>query len=388
MPEITQTNAVWYNGFQFNRFTKTHVSSKAVPDRAGRTTKLVELTVSAPTYNSAEGQYGTTENEIEELRHTLMQKGKNLMIQSMGFGPFDINNLTNMTLLDVTYGPHPQSFDFVQLGGDRAWLVKWVCVTTIADQADRLKGAGNPLAYCHTWAVDTDEHGYSTRHVAGEYEIPAARVVGRNLPDNADRYWQTIIEAIPMLPGFTRNSSHRLSDDKRTLSFEITDTEMPPAGFIESMTGWEGSQDVSTSLADGWHIFHNNITATYKVSRDRPKPVAMERFMRLLNSRLDVTRAGIGQGGAPAGIRALIPVAARVTDKIHTSEVTFSFTYRYALARLDDALQASGVWQPVPDSVWQNWQNSMRETVAHPRGNARLFYDNASDAIIDIIADD
>lgn len=378
MAALTNTGTISYNDVTFGVHTKTHVQIRPVSDRARRVTTALEYRFDVSSYILAADMGDTSAEMTVNIRRALTQKGGNLVYSNWGFGDLNIN-AAGGAVRDITYGPHPELIDCTHFGPNNAWLIRWTCTTTIPDQcANPNRSPNRPVFYNFEWDVSKDEHGYTVRTITGIAEIPTGQVAGVAKVDNvADNLWFNIYSQIPIPDGFQRRDQRHLDDSKRQLTFTIVDTEKPRNGFVAGFTEWSGQQDVSTSLAEGGFVeYVNNLSATYRLARDKPKSLAMQHFQQLIKSRVDHKAAKFRT--------ALIPLSFRVSDKLNTDEVSFSFSWMLTVPSKAQALAASGLWEPIPNGKWEDWRKSVGNTAAHPQGNAKLYFDPNSDAIISL----
>lgn len=377
MAALTSSGTLSYHGVTFGVFTKSNVKIRPIPDRAKRTTVALEYFFDVSSYILAADGGDTSAEMLANVQRALTHKGGRLQYLNWGFGDLDINN-PNGTVRDITYGPHPELIDCVHLGPNNAWLVKWTCRTTIPNQCSGASYSNrDPLLYNYEMDVAIDKHGYTTRTVTGVIEIPVGQLAGSTtVPAAADNQWERIYKQIPIPPGFQRQTRHQLDDSKRVMHFTIVDQEEPRTAFMMDCTEWNGSHELSGGLSSGWATYTNTISATYRLSRDAPKVKAFQHFGALVKSRIDKSWANS---------TAIIPLDFRCTDRLHNDEVSFSFTYSFTITGgKETALLASGMWEPIPQNIWQRWAATVSDTAAHPLGNAKFLFNPTSDAIISL----
>lgn len=361
-----------YNGHVFNGSVGSRVRCRCVPDRANRTTTHVEYELTCRETiipdGLSPGATAQTENAMLTLRNQLSVRGQRLQFTAQGFGAFDINN---GTVLDISYGPHPEVLEMVNLGGGNAYSLLWRCTTRIP-QCGGAVYQGKPLASNYDIEFRRDKHGRTVRTVTGYIEIPANRS-GSAITDTADGYWESIINAVPMIYGFEREFTRKLSMDKRTMDYTITDTQKPPTGFQDRCTDWEGEQD--TDIREGGATGVVTISASFEVEDTQPKVVALSRFFDLVASRV--------LAGAPFGsLASFYPLVWHVRDQLHGRRVSCTLSYEIT-SDAHTILAASGIFAPIPNSDWTTWQGGIPDALG-PRGTANLIYDKSSDAIIDL----
>jgi hypothetical protein len=380
VPMLPIAGTLTYNGFTFPAYSQMRLASALVLDTARRSVLCVRYTLTVDSYLTA-GPGEFVDALAGDARKRLNSRGGRLEIKDKGWGHFLVNDPGGQGLRDVAMGPVGEIAEARPIGARNAWLFTWVCTFNIPECLEGTAvTAGRPMEFTYTWQVAQDEHGFSTRTVAGQLVIPATVLAGqRNMPDNAERYWTDVLAGIPALPSFTRTVDRRLSEDRRTLNFTVTDTEKPKNAFVEGSTAWEGTQDLTTDLLGGGGFIKwtSSIRATYQVGRDRPKKEAYERFLALCASRL-------GFAVAPLVTGTWVPLDLSLTDRISSQEVSFALRYFYTAANVANAVAASGMWSTVPSTDWPAWASSVAGTVLAARGGAQLAYDHATDSLIDL----
>ena len=113
-----------------------------------------------------------------------------------------------------------------------------------------------------TFAIDwsIDEQGLTTRTIDGRIEVPIMTGFSAkgspSIPgsmayqQNADYYRKDIRFPIPI--GFMRSQKYTLSNDRRSLTFQITDRELPSDfAFYPGTLKMEADQEISSSFQDG-----------------------------------------------------------------------------------------------------------------------------------------
>lgn len=379
MPLVPALGILQYNGYLFSVYRTTRVSARPVSDRANRTTVGVEYTIDVLTQIVADTAAGdtSTDTKMLDIRRRLTTTGAVLSLSGMGFGDLVVNS-PGSAVKDISYGPHPRIAECTPIGGKMAWSVHWVC-TTMIPECSAAKYAGQPMAFNYTWSVSKDKHGFSTRTLTGYLEIPANRVPGtRQITDQADAYWENMMAGFPPLIGFTRTWSKQLSEDKRTLNFTITDEEQPPNALVENMTEWDADHEFVSGPQGVLSIGTSTLSATYKVARDKPKKVALEHFISLVQNLV--------KAGKPFNVSPFYPTSFRARDHITGRDVSFSVSWMTGAKSLANLVAAAGMWAPVPNTNYAAWLASVSASAMHVRGNAKLFYNKTSDSIVDLCA--
>src|SRR6185437_1814918 len=299
---LTDPWTISYGSFVFPLYSRSSITGKPVYDTARRAVSYIAYTLPVDSFilanaaghelnagppNPADPEPGTVEAQLIAIRQQLQQRGAMLEIKSTGFGHLRVNNvkppfLKGVDVRDVAYGPHPEILDAKTVGSRLAWKISWKCTFNIPECAEGTAVfAGRPMEFTYTWDVTQDPRGFSTRVVAGQLLIPATTVPGEKVPpDQADKYWNAVVASCPPLPSFRRDAHRTLSEDRRTLKFTITDTELPSNAFVPGATEWSGTQELSTNQQSAFRTWQNGITATYQVARGQSKMALYRQFLQ------------------------------------------------------------------------------------------------------------
>ena len=119
-------------------------------------------------------------------------------------------------------------------------------------------------------SFSVDENADTTRIISGKIKIaqPRSGAARRKISDSVDRYWSHM--TVTAIPGFKRTHNRKISKDKSTLDFTITDTQIPSPNpypdFVSSISGshrvsWRrGSSGRNTDGSDGSLTRRNQIS--------------------------------------------------------------------------------------------------------------------------------
>jgi hypothetical protein len=385
--------------FTFGPYCRSHVSATPLPDRASRTTKAVKYVITVDDMVTAEDVSLDITVEMSHARKILSTRCGHLVYTGRGFGVLDLDELDindpndPQGIRDVGghpgYGPVPEIIEFYPMGGMNAQAAKisWR-VTTIIPECTGAKYQNKPMDFSYEVDFHIDENGYTTRTISGQLEIPATRLGKARVPsDVADTYWFMVWDAIPMLPGFRRSHSRKLSLDKRTLSFTITDKELTPTAFQEGMDDWDGEHEIGSQfMQSGFKTWQNRLSANFRVQRDRTKKDAWDRFKLLLSTRLPKP------GRDKNGRRRLnyVPMATTIRNRLNSQEISFSHSWAMQ-SSIDSFVFQGNQFVPIPAADWEAWRKSASGEggngvggAANMRGYAKLVYKPEWDAIIDL----
>lgn len=357
-----------YNGVRFGSHSKLKISTAFEMDSAGRTVTAHRhnMTVSAiVTPDDAEGLDPT----MEDLRFLLSQAGGALVIDQTGFGSLYVNGTVGTS--DLGFGPKPRVLEWAPIGNNLAAEVVWQCefmTSPCPDTAD-----SGLMAFNYAVDYQINNKGYSTRTVSGALQIGMTRD-GRTIPDTADAYREQIRVDAPA--NFKRtNQNYSLSEDKRTLQFAITDTE------IESPNAWPaGVTEIDVRHRVRWakrgrarKLLPNSITANITLAPDQPRARAWEIFRQIFLQRIGVAQQNTG---TPVILESL-----ECIEDLYGTNLSFSIEYTIT-AELSTFFTLTQVLAPISID-WQAWKQTMLLTESL-RGPADLSHQPSEDRIVDI----
>lgn len=379
---------VFYNGYTFPvEVEPLRVEVTPNYDSAGR---VVVSTTHSYVFKakilatSASGQ-STTSNFLEEVRFLLTQPGGMLTITGMGFGDLTVNDTDGGGVRDVAWGPKPRLLSCVQLGRDMAWEITWKVEVCILDQCASGRYRDSIMEFCYRLAVSVDRSGYTQRTYSGHLRIPQSKTTAgsRTLTDNADRYLESAIPKIPQ--GFRRDTTQReISEDKCSLSFTVTDSELrgfaPPPDVVLS----EVRQTLANAGPSKFLQWTTTLRGRYELAKGVPKARAWGLFFKLLEERMRHTKK-LAQSP-----KSVIPLTLHISGgDLHGAEAgDFTFTYSYVMDRkeLRRAVEAAGIWLPPPEgNDPAAWARALQAHGAStPRGYAYLQFLNTDDLLVDL----
>lgn len=383
---------------------RTRIRAKPVLDEARRVIKYVEYHVETSGYVEPAGSSPTTDTALSSYRSLLLECGQALSIANKGFGPLRANDGTGPK--DALWGPIPEILSWVPIGNDRTAFVEWACVVHLpCERSNQAVFEGFPMAVNYEMDTTIDEDGYTTQRVSGYLEIPMTRRPGTRVPpDSADRYYESIVPAIPF--GFQRKRKHRhLSKNKNRLDFEFVDEEIPvplPPGVTRADVRHLAENDIRHAFVTWNCLLSGSIT----LARGEPKARAWDRFQLILASRLarrftPAANLGGGQGvgagivagggglaavGVTANLRGGVVIPARLVfdEEVFGRTSSFQFGYRIVGVPLQAIFAVSGLWSPVAGTDFTTWRTSLANSAHHPRGGAKLAHLPQDDVLVDI----
>ena len=446
---VNNLGYIAYNGFTFSgpRF-RWQVSVRPEFSKDGRTTiaNITTLTVryhlsdgfnidpnvssnNVDTgYNHAQSVHEYGRRNVQWLRSMLMKSGSRLTISGMGFD-VDINPGTqasvasNLNLFDVRWGPKPIRCDIVPIGDGVFWQVDWVCefalpecvastglghdgylslngsygASYIGFPYNLLSGAEDnleTLTYGVDWTID--HAGLTVRAIRGEYSVAVHRkstayVNGSrtDIPFTADEIREMIAPIVP--DEFQRVSQrYQMSEDKRTMTFEIIDRElasengMPPGVVDMQMShavsmeglGLPGNRDIVCTMS-----------GSVEVMKGVPKGFVFDRCLLIIQQRIDIARTAVD--GDDNTATAVFLVSIGVVEELYGPR-KISFTVTYVIKQGVDGIpfanliNTTGLFREVdlPSVTYDQWQKSLRNTAWHQRGVSRMEFQANEDKIV------
>jgi hypothetical protein len=382
--------------------TKTHISGRPVLDTAKRTIKYVRYELQTDGIVHSGGAAGNaTDADMTTLRHALTAPGGVLVYEDKGFGDLVVNR-TDAPVRDVEWGPIPELLDYSPVGNNLGAKVTWRCSTCIPDQADS-KYQRLPMEFWYDVSYDVDEDGYSVVSTNGQVVIPMTRKVVNDskVVDTADRLREKIRYAEPV--GFKRMVQRwKLSADKRTLNFSITDTELPvalPPGCSRcDIRHSVGSEFMKSNNA--FVNFRGRIGGQITMARGIPKAESLRKFMAILNKLIGKEQhpaIGLIGGGAAHTALAeplkvvtthgkkgtLILTSFEIDNEVFGRSCNYNVTYEIQGCKLENFLPISGLFKSV-GTDYKKMNEALADSSGHVRGFAKLKHQSNLDRIIDL----
>lgn len=370
-----------YNGYTFDGTAKIKCRVEFVYDSADRTISYHKHTITVEAVVAVAS--GDTDDDLETIRILLSQPAKPFVFVNRGFGDDLIVNFGGSTLKDVNFGPKPRMIEWEPIAGVGAANVTWeveVCVPVCeCGPCARTSGVMS-FTYDIDFAIDG---GWTERRISGSLRIAQTRIslpagAPGQIPDNADGYreWLGITKEAPS--GFTRKSQFSTSEDKCTLNFTITDTEIRSNNtYPPGVVNIQGRHRASwrRSAKGGMLKLFNRLSASIELMAGVRKVNALLIFASLLQQRIAIAKAG-GKG--------VLLEELEIEEDIWGMPTDFSASY-VVLRGIDEILQGTGLFTtPAPSSpTWKQWNVST--AVAHSaRGYAQMRDVAGNDALIDL----
>jgi hypothetical protein len=407
-----------YNGAVVPNLRTVNLVGSPIYDSSGRTNKhtLYTLNVTFHVFSDADLAEDETAHaealgfRIELIRNALSQPGRRLVLKNTGAGDFVVNpnsvappviggnadpryeNLSDpsddLQFVDPTWGPRPGPFRVFNFAGTGAAECSWSIQFAIFEseysdngeeyttpkegplnKLDRLVSLNTTITY------NVDGEGLCTRVVSGTVEVPIMRQgISRSEFSTADDVIDYLNPTIP--EGFRRMGFPRqISEDRRTLTFQIIDKEMgvpaPPLGCVEAEATWDISNQGQV-LDAGWLA---TLSGSVKLA---PYQSAMFAAAGILQIISQFTRELYAMKEVKG---VAMPVGLKLGGEMYGRTRRFAITF-YMNGCLHERLFKSGIWKPASGD-WQTWKMSIAPAWS-PRGYSGTKTLPLTDAIVDL----
>lgn len=407
-----------YNGFTFPSAFKTDVKVRPIVSSDGRIVKYREYSLHVesvlvsddfqpPSNNSlivplAAGQ--PIDAAAQQIRRLLTTNGKTLQWTNVGIGgdlrvsaagpvsPPDRPGGPVGQYADVAFGPRVEGFNWVSLGNNRAALLTWDVVVTLACEVDPTLNDFGEFCWGVTFSIG--ESGLTVRTLTGSAETSVHRIGpgGRQIDNTADKLRPQI--RFPLMQGFTRDQNWAISPDKRRLDFQIVDRELPSEnplwpGCVKMDVRHRVSLNGITGKGGGFRLWNNILSGTIELAPGVNRGVAWVAFLTILQDRMGAAGGFAGVPDKTQGICYVGPMA--IEESLFTRQMSFNVAWTL-VSKFANILQASGLWRPVPGD-WGKWLSSMGDpnnvgqlqpqSVYGPLGMAALTHQANDDVIVD-----
>ena len=369
-----------YNGVQFGgsdsdfNFTPPQYDLAVVPvyDDANREVVHLEYTLSVNCwiYHNSEPNLSLDQDTIRRL---LSEPGRPILLGNLGMGFVSSEP-------DIIWGPKPV---FLQIKpvGTIATEVNWVCKFNgapceIVSGTDSFFKAFN---YTTTWGIDHE--GSTVRTISGYIEMAQTRSLTspRQVNQVVDQLRDNIDVQVP--PCFRRDSkTFTESADKTRLDFTITDIEVTRDVLPQGMTMGHGTFGFTTGEMPGGTVtqIEPSLNVTLYTADGVPYQQGLQKALEIAKAKGDAMQATVNGKGTVLVTsisidRGLFYDANRTTLSVSWLVIGHDF----------NQLQASALYEQLPDSVYTDWRNSINHTWAN-RGNRKLRSRAEDDDILSI----
>ena len=310
-------NAISYNGYIFDGFTKSSINTELVKDDGGNIVKYarhtleVDFIISVETCRITFGQIDKRiDYDMNRIKDALAIANKSIAFYNRGYGTtfqYDLSSTTpTQSLLAAGFGPFPEVLQWEPLAANKAARCKWRCVFytnySVFFDYDNVyseyKNGKRLPANAHNtgetvwdWRtaiqsvteeqeVDINEEGFLQLTLKGVIEFvnnaPVTQLINfagqtaapnQNLdlietyltePGHRRAMAQDLAKYFePYLPrGFTRKQRYVYNKTCRQLEFVIVDTEQKcPEGKFPRIIDWRATHKVSSTLGSSDSAF-------------------------------------------------------------------------------------------------------------------------------------
>lgn len=221
---------VTYNGYEIPPDgLHAHASVTAVYDNARKTKLYDKVMFTADFVVALEGELGVGASSVDQLvsqlRKILMTPKQPLRIRGHGFGEYGIKIGTS----DTDNGPFPLDFRVEQLHSSKVIHIVWTIefnLTGCAVEGFLSAGDLSSFNFSVEWGWSDLQAGLRTRNITGSATM--FTFTSANTLFSSQRKARELIEqSFPRInAGYHREYRFTLSDDRKTLLFSITETEI------------------------------------------------------------------------------------------------------------------------------------------------------------------
>lgn len=370
MPLVRTTGLVTYNGYVFSAYLETlGISVTPVEDEAKRTVIYNVYKFSLRDYIAGRN----IDYAVSRARILLTKNGCPFTYINKGVGAFNVNI---GSARDVAWGPKVTNFTIKPKGDKSAHEIRWDVEVAVPD-CPAANFAFAPMEFNFRLEFGINKNGYTTRTYSGFIRVPATGGGFRELPDTADNYRELISPTA--LPGFRRiPGTFTLDYAKTRLDFSIVDQEFAGPAPPPGITDVECTHSVQSTEA-GLIRWIGNFNGTYTVAKGYDKGLAINHFNKLATLRIKETGKSLGLNPD-----IFLLLSYKLSEPLYAEETgSFSLSYAFTPCQISQILNASQMWQPVPDSDWKQWQTSMNGVLT-PRGVSKLRFTIGEDRLVDL----
>jgi hypothetical protein len=344
-----------YNNVALGIGSKRNISIDMVMTPDGRQVQHHRLTVSVEAVIAVE-----ISQSMEDIKAKLSKPGQHLYIENCGFGnALSIGGTSGEP--DLMGGPFPKLLKFEPMAASTqstAIIVNWQVEANIFIETEDENNVGDFLSFTYSTSYEIDESGWSTRTTKGKLTVRKEFDGPNRINHNADRYRDEIRITKP--EGFSRKQSYELSEDKATLSFSFTDSQIKtrqpyPPGIV-SIRCTHRARRTRSQLS----TTYNTISFQCEVAADQPTVQSWFTFQSIVGKRLQHTKANGGK---------YLIEDIEVEEDIFGTSFSASVTYR-TLSEVAEWLYVSGIFQALY-LTWAPWEQTMHNLETE-RGIANL----------------
>lgn len=437
-PSDAWVSEISYNGVRFPPALHSTAEFSPVYDDSGRIAKYIRVVINVEAYlfngfteapvsgvlpyhnpSYVTDTASTTDNTMKTVRRRLSEPCQQLTFTYQGAGNVTLNGPTSPR--DVDNGPKPKIVKWQPLTNKMA-KVNWVCEAAFSpcDSETGTSGKLSDIAqFPFTVSNDIGEDGLTVRNITGCYETRLTRVpspttnnpptgtgkAGISEPFDFIGIQKYILSRFPMVLKFKRRTNFELSNDRKTINFTITDTEI---GGVDAYGIGCADEDVTLSTSGGldegkggFAIWNTSLRGNITLMNGYPKSFALAEILRLFKRYKGLSNKGFvvpvgtkvsDSEGNPTRTgtfeksRSLLKTVS-FSDKIFTNEIGFELEWMNVVS-LNYLLDATGIFQPVEptalyrDQNWAKWRTSVEKIAGI--GFAELGFNEQDDIIVSL----
>lgn len=436
---------VSYNGIRFPPALKSQVKFEPVYDASNRVMKYMKASLHIEAYlfpgvleqtttspdaiaklpyevasaveSSTEFLAGkTTDVTMVEVAHRLSEPCQRLSFTYQGAGNILLNDANSP--YDVDNGPKPKVTDWKPLTNKMA-KVAWDCEACFSPCSSTNSAGLVSYVAEFPFTVNTSiaENGSTVRIISGSYEVALTRFpnpttanpprgehhAGVSRPFELNDSELFINARFPVMKQFMRKQEFILSNDRKTVDFTLTDTEIQSdeAFGIGCVNENVRLSTAGALNAGGFRKWGTSLSGNIELLAGYPKSYAIAEMGRLFDKfyTQSVTKGKQGPLQVVTSARESDPAtnendksygilrSIRFSDEIFGRTVDFTFNWD-VFTSLETLFDATGIFKPVrktnsdQNKAWGEWAVSMSEVV--DTGFQDLRFNENDDIIVSL----
>lgn len=346
----------------------------------------------------------TTDETMRIARNELLEPGGHLIFTYQGSGNLQINGTSGPK--DVDNGPKPKIISWTPITNKMAKVV-WEVSACFSPCANTTSGVtpSEIAQFPYSVNFEINENGLSVRTLTGVLEMARSmsEQSGTSTPYDTIEMQKQITQIFPMIPQFKRRQSYNLSEDRKSLRFSITDTEINsdeaygPGCIQQDVTlsataslqdggfgKWRVALDGSITVAPGWE----KRWAYTEISRIFQKIFVKNSVLghRLRANSVEQAPGGYYDDSDPDSFPILQSM--RYSDELFGRTVSFGFEWGLYCRPLE-LFKATGLFKPIRNSfgaqvdAWGLWTTSISQLVDNG-GYQQMKVTEADDIVVSL----
>lgn len=420
-----RVGTVSYNNFEFPPAKQCTASFQPVYDDSGRTVMYLQMELSINFYlfkgfaggnppgigdltytppTSVGDEENTVDGDFVIVRQRLSEPSQTLNFTLQGIGSFHVQD---GSIWDVDNGPKPQVVAWRPIT-NKACYVEWKVTTTFAN-CITTPGNFGYTQFPFSVSDRVNEAGVTVRTYSGSLGIPVNRQpnagsprAGDPAPFDTKAMKRFVDEAFQKPSRFHRTYEFNLSDDRKTMTFTVTDTEIPSdepygVGCVREDVTLSARNSIDKVFMK-WDV---SLAGTIEVAAGYPKAHAFDEISRLFTKfyKDNGVKGFLFRGGTtnkseatqPAEVKQSYPLLRSISfsDQIFGRSVSFEFRW-WLFCNISYLFQATGMFLPVRSSfseelqAWNQWSTSLGLVRNFGSGYSNLNFTNTDDIIVNL----